>query len=162
MKIRILLPLAAAIAFTGAGPAAGAERVSASCVNSGPTVSEPIGDRDGHVLNLSTGTCVESGGPLDGIVSTQNAVWEGNAGRARLLSGDGIGRKPGALMAYRLLEGVIEPVMKDGKAVGWIATGKGVYTLAAGTAAAVAGRTFTWTTRPNGPRRYIVEAVLDD
>lgn len=156
-----LLPLIAATALAVCAAPVLGQPHGAACYNTGLNAPEPVGDHNGHSLQVSSGTCLESGGGLDGVVTTQNTIWEHDASGSRMLSGDGVGRKPGAFVAYRLLEGRMEPVMQDGKPVGWIAKGKGVYTLATGDLAHLTGKTFSWTTRPAGPRRYSIEAAVD-
>lgn len=153
--VGIAWALAAAAAV--AGPAH-----SAACYNNGPNAPEQVGDRQGHMFLVSSGTCLESGGVLEGTVTTQNTIWEIDSTGSKILSGDGVGRKPGALIAYRLLEGTMQTLMQDGKPAGWIAKGKGLYTLGTGEFSALTGKTFTWTTKPAGPRRYTIEAFIDD
>lgn len=150
-----------ALAVCATGASAGSEH-TAACYNTGLNAPEQLGDRNGHMLQVSTGTCLETGGGLEGMVTTQNTLWEHDPSGSKILSGDGVGRRPGGLVAYRLLEGSMQMIMKEGKPTGWIAKGKGVYTLATGDVAHLAGKTFTWTTKPMGSRRYQIDAIVDD
>lgn len=145
-----------------AGAAFGGSPHTASCYNTGLNAPEPVGDRQGHMIQVNAGTCRESGGEFDGLVTTQNTIWELDASGSKVLSGDGVGRKPNALIAYRLLEAKMEMVMQDGKPVGWIAKGKGLYTLATGDLAKYTGKTFSWTAKAAGYRGYSIETVSDD
>lgn len=140
----------------------GMETHTATCYSSGANTAEPVGDRDGHAIQAAAITCLESGGVFDGMVSTQNLIWEHDASGSKLLSGDGMGRKPGALVAFRYLEGGREPVMQDGKRVGWLVKGKGVFTLATGGMAAFSGKTFTWVLKRAAPGRTDVETTIED
>jgi hypothetical protein len=159
MKMRIAVPAAALLAMLGAAPAAGVERLSASCMNSAPAVAEPVGDRLGHAVQLVTATCTGSG--MDDVTTIQ-AVWEQDLARSQLLSGDGVVRQRGSLLAYHLSEGVQYPVIKEGRPAGWTATGRGIYTLATGAGAALLNRTFSWIARSTGPQRWLMERHLDD
>jgi hypothetical protein len=131
------------------------------CANAGANGMEPVGDREGHAVQVSHGTCRLVGGPLDGAVMATNTIWEHDKGAAKALSGDGVIRKPGAMAAYRLSSGTFAFVMKDGKVAGWTASGKAMYTMATGTAAALAGKSFSWTAQPTGASEYVIESVLD-
>lgn len=138
-----------------------AQSLKSTCMNVGAGTVEPVGDREGHALQVSEGTCMSEGGLLDGAVMTQNTIWEHDKGGSTILSADGVARKPGAIAAYRLTAGSLNMLMQDGKPAGWTASGKGVYTAAGGSAAALAGKTFSWTARATGPRSYAIETKLD-
>jgi hypothetical protein len=130
-----------------------------NCITSGGGGPEPVGE--GHVFWVSAATCVEEGGPLGGAVATQNAIWENVKGAGTLLSGDGVGRSPRGAMAYRNNSGTMKFIMQDGKPVGWEASGAGVYTMATGAAAAMKGKTFSWTAKATGPRTHVIEIKSD-
>ena len=135
---------------------------TATCYNTGLNAAEPIGDRQGHTVQVSAGTCRESGGEFDGLITTQSAIWEHDPSGSKMLSGDGVARKPGSLVAYRLLEATMQAVMQDGKPVGWIAKGRGLYTIGTGDLSKFSGKTFSWTAKPAGPRMYTIETISDD
>lgn len=130
-----------------------------SCINSGSGAAETVGE--GHVFWVSSAVCTEEGGPLGGAVATQNAIWENVKGTGTLLSGDGVGRSPRGVTAYRNNAGTMKMLMQDGKVVGWEATGAGVFTLATGPAAAFKGKAFSWTAKSTGHRTYTIESKLD-
>ena len=75
--------------------------------------------------------------------------WDGP--RAKELSGFGVGRKPGATLAFQDLDGQVDVTMADGKPAGWIATGHAIITMATGTWAPLKGKTLSWTEKPTGP-----------
>ena len=133
----------------------------AICNNIGGSAPEPVGDRDGHTLQVAEASCTVQGGPLDGAVLTQNTLWEYDKGVGNMLSSHGVYRKPGAMATYVNSAGTINLVMADGKVTGWTAAGKGRYAMASGSAGSLNGKTYSWTARPTGPRSYVVEATFD-
>lgn len=155
---------AVALSLTLAGSAAMAQSGTSSkslCISTGAAAMEPVGDREGHTLQNSLGTCRVEGAAFDGAVVTVYATWEQDKMTGTLLSGDGILRKPGALAAYRQLTGQRSLVVQDGKVVGWTATGKSVFTLAAGTFSAYAGKTFSWTAKSTAPNQFVIDSTID-
>lgn len=152
----LLLALGLAV---GAGGALSQTTWKANCISSGSGAPETVGD--GHVFWVSASTCVLVGGPLDGAVVTQNAIWENIKGAGTLLSGDGVVRKVGATAAYRNEGGAMKTLMQDGKPIGWEASGTTVYTLGAGSAASLKGKKSSWTAKATGPKTYVVENKLD-
>jgi hypothetical protein len=157
---RFLAASVSIVLMTGAGLAT-AQTTKANCMNAGPNIPEPLGDREGHAVQVSAGTCLNEGGLLDGTVTTQNTIWEMDKGALNILSADGVSRKPGTTVAYRVTSGALTFVMKDGKPAGWTAAGKGTYTMATGSAAALAGKNFSWTGYATGPRSYVLETKVD-
>ena len=138
-----------------------AQTSKSTCMNAGPNVPEPLGDRDGHAVQVSDGTCMTEGGLLEGTVMTQHTIWELDKGVLNILSAHGVSRKPGTTVSYRVTNGALTFMMKDGKPAGWTASGKGVYTLATGSAAALMGKTFSWNGSATGPRSYVIETKVD-
>ena len=125
-------------------------------------IAEPLKDREGHRVSAQTAGCIhEGGGAIDGAVSTQGVIWEMDANGGKLLSGDGVSRKLGVISVVKITEGTLAWVMKDGKVVGWTAEGKAVFTLAVDGAAELAGKSFSWKSRPTGPRSYVSEMTMD-
>ena len=163
MKTSIsVIKIMATVGLVLAASAAGAESWKLNCTNAGPNIPEPLRDRDKHSIMVQTATCIHEGGAaMDGAVSTQGVIWEHDANGSKLLSGDAVGRKPGATTAVRITEGTLTCVTKDGKVVGWTASGKGVFTLVVGGATELAGKSFSWTSRPTGPRTYVSDVTMD-
>ena len=159
---QILATSVAIVFLTGTGLAL-SQTTKTTCVNVGLGAPEPLGDRDGHAVQVSAGACTTEGGLLDGMVMTQNTIWEMDIdkGTAKILSGDGVSRKPGATVAYRSTNGELTFIIKDGRPAGWTVAGKGTYTLATGAAAGLAGRNFSFTGYATGPRSYVLESTLD-
>jgi hypothetical protein len=158
MKTSYGLLLAFGLAL-GAGGAFG-QSWKTSCTNSGAGGPEPLGS-DGRALSVASATCIADGGPMNGGVVTQNAIWEFDKGTGTVLSADGVVRKPGSTAAYKLTAGTINTLMQDGKPVGWTGSGTGVYTTGAGDGASLKGKTFSWTGKATGPRTYIIESKME-
>ena len=156
-----MLTICASLVLLASSGVAMAQSSKYTCMNVGPNLPEPLGDREGHVVSVADGGCTVEGGLLDGTVQTQHTIWEFDKGAGNILSGDGVSRKPGAAVAYRITAGSLSLLMKDGKPAGWNASGKGVYTLATGAAAALAGKTFTWTAYATSHRTYVMESKVD-
>lgn len=131
-----------------------------TCISGGAAAPEPLG-ADGRALAVANATCVTEGGPMSGGVATQTALWEVDKGKMLLLSGDGVVRKPGSILTYKLTNGALTLLMQDGKPAGWTGSGTGVYTTGSGEAALLKGKTFSWTGRATGPHRHVIESVLD-
>lgn len=161
----IAAPLTAAFALLVCvgGPTAHAQAITSksTCIGHGANWAEPVGDRDGHRLQVSEATCLVEGGPLDGAVVTQHTIWEIDKGTGTMLSSHGVNRKPGAMTAYANISGTLSFQMTDGRVTGWTASGKGRNMMATGSASSVAGKTYNWTARPTGPRTYVVELVYE-
>lgn len=133
------------------------------CTSIGPGTPEPLGDREGHGLSVASSVCTVEGGPLNGGITTQQVIWEGDRdkGASTLLSGDGVTRKPGTTAAFRNTAGTLTWVMKDGKPAGWTASGTGVMTMAVGEAASMKGKSISWIGKATGPRTYVIESKVD-
>jgi hypothetical protein len=131
------------------------------CLSTGSNAPEPLGDREGHAIQVSTATCKITGGLMDGAVVTQHTVWEIDKGTFTTVSGDNVARKPGALMVSRPTTGTLTMRMEDGRPTGWTATGKGVVAIAVGGAAPLAGKAYSWSGRATGPRDYVIEVKYD-
>ena len=118
---------------------------------------EPIGDREGHSILVSQGSCRIDGGPLSGGVSTDMSVCEWDGAKAVRLSVTGVIRKPGATVVYGGASANLTLAITDGKVRGWAASGQDKYLLATGSAAPLTGRSFTWTAKPTGAGQFAVE-----
>jgi hypothetical protein len=133
----------------------------AYCVIVGMSPMEPIGDRAGHALQVSTYSCRSEGGPMEGGVMTGTNIYEWDAGKAVILSGAGVGRKPGSMLSFQATEGTTALIMTDGKVTGVTASGKGVVKLASGSAAMLNGKTYSYTSRTISPVQFVIETTYD-
>jgi hypothetical protein len=148
-----------AIAFAAFAPDAVAQEVTikTACSIVGDAAPEPLGDRDGHAYSVETDTCLDQTGPFVGGVYTGTVIWEWNGPNAVLVSGSGVMRKPGATALAQFTEGKVELTLTDGKVTGATASGKGRWPIATGSAASLAGKTFTWASKGTGPATFAVE-----
>lgn len=131
------------------------------CTNVGTNWAEPVGDRDGHSLQVGDAACVVQGGPLDGAVTTQQVVWEYDKGVGTLLSSQAISRKPGAMAVSVGRAGKLTLQMSDGRVTGWTGNGSFTYAMATGAAASLDKKNATWTGRPTGNRTYLLEITTE-
>jgi hypothetical protein len=144
--------IVAVIAISALAPGAKAQETSHDiCRSIGGFTPEQLGDREHHALAINQESCQSVEGPTAGSVSNDITVMEWDGAHAKELSGFGVGRKPGATIAFQDLDGEVEITMTDGKPTGWMATGHSVVSLATGPWAALKGRTISWTARPTGP-----------
>ena len=75
----------------------------------GHPVQEPLGDREGHAIEVAQYSCrVESGAWVRGVM-TGTVTWEWDGPKATMLSGFGVTRGPGGTVAYKGSEGEITP-----------------------------------------------------
>ncbi len=154
---------AAALALGSAGAdAQSGSTVKLHCFSVGNGAPpEALGDREGHALSVGQVTCRVEGGPVDGGIFTGSTIAEWDKGSAVVLSASGVTRKPGAVLASQTTEGKQSLVMTDGKVTGMTGSGRGRYTLATGSAASLAGKTFSYTFNTTGPGQFLVEVKYD-
>lgn len=133
----------------------------AYCVNVGMNPMEPVGDRQGHALQVLNYSCRTEGGPMDGGVMTGVNITEWDAGKAVVLSGAGVGRKAGALASFQVTEGSTTLIMTDGKVTGMTSSGRGIMKHASGTASSLNGKTYSYTVRILSPGQFLIETTYD-
>jgi hypothetical protein len=152
----------AAFALVSAGAAAqSGATAKLYCHTVGNGAPEALGDREGHTVAVGQFTCRVEGGLTDGGILTGTTINEWDKGNAVVLSASGITRKPGAVTAYQILEGKQSLVMTDGKPTGITGSGRGRYTLATGSAASLAGKTYSYTFSTTGPGQFVVDVKQD-
>lgn len=123
---------------------------------------EALGDRPGHSIAIGEFTCIEEGGALDGGVmwGTQIYEWDGANGVGK--AGFGVTRGRGGKVIYVNTEMKNTLTMTDGKVTGFVATGRGHWPVATGTAASYAGKTYSYVAKPGpGPGRFVIETTID-
>lgn len=160
-RTAIATTLAALAAILPSAAFSQAPTLRTVCTNHGPNVVEPIPDREGQSLLAAEATCVIQGGPMDGAVESQSNLWHYDKGSGTLLAGHAVARRPGQIAAAMTTSGTLTFQMTEGRVTGWSATGKGRYLLGTAAAASLAGRSFSWTATPTGPRSYVVAVTLD-
>ena len=131
------------------------------CQNIGTGPQEPLGDREGHAVSVTSYTCRVEGGPLDGGVLTGTTIYEWDKTNAVGLSGNGVVRKAGGTAVYQLGEFKNSLTMADGKVTGFVGSGQGTYKMATGSAASLAGKTFSYVVRPNGSSQFVIDVKVE-
>ena len=131
------------------------------CQSVGSGTLEPLGDRDGHSISVAEQSCRVEGGLTDGGILTGTGITEWDKTNGVLLSGSGVTRKPGATTAYRNTEAKIALTLSDGKVVGSSGSGRGLFTMATGTAASLSGKTYTFTFKSVGPGQTVFDVKVD-
>jgi hypothetical protein len=97
---------------------------------------------------------------MSGGVQTGTDIWEWDGPNAVSVSGNGVTRKEGATVVYVSNSGKVALTMTDGKVTGWTASGQGRYAVAAGSAAPLAGKSYTWTAKSTGMGQFTQEDKL--
>jgi len=159
MRGDLFAAIAASIAFFSVMPQASADDDGFDCRYVGPNVLEPLGDRDGHGLHVIEISCTVTIGPLTGGTLTATLIWEADKNVGKLLAASGVIRKPGATAVYQLSDGKSQLVIKDGKIVDANASGHGSYPFAVGDAAALNGKTFSFSSYSTGPGEFAIEVT---
>lgn len=157
-----LAPIVVVLGLVAASPGAIAQGQTwrLTCSNHGNAVPEPLGDRPGHALQASESTCTVAGGPMDGGVTSQNAIWEVDGAKWTLIVSTSLTRRPDGRLLGLNTVGTLDVQMQDGRPVGWTASGQGKVALASGKAAALAGKAYTWTGRTTAPGVYILDVTM--
>lgn len=133
----------------------------AYCVHVGMNPMEPVGDRQGHALQVLNYSCRTEGGPMDGGVMTGTNITEWDAGKGVVLSGAGVGRKAGALASFQVIDGLTVLTMADGKVTGMTSSGRGVMKHASGAASSLNGKTYSYVVRVLTPSQFVIETTYD-
>lgn len=149
------------IALSASGFAQSGTTYKLHCTSVGYNPPEPLGDREGHAVAATQFSCRVDGGPWDKGVLTGSTIWEYDKTNAVALAGAGVTRKPGATSTYRNTEAKLALTMTDGKPTGFTGSGRGVYTMTTGSAAALAGKTYTFTFATSGPGQFVVDVKVD-
>ena len=155
------LAIAAAVVMCTSAYAQSATSFRFLCQNIGNHPPEPLGDREGHSVGVAQFTCRTEGGPLDGAILTGSQIWEYDKTNAVALTGSGVVRQRGAVAVYQNNEGKLALTLTDGKVTGSTGSGRGRYALATGAAAALNGKTYSYTFASTGPFQFVVDVKLD-
>jgi hypothetical protein len=153
----------AAIALAAAAPSAVAQEntFTLTCQDVGGGAPEPLGDREGHSILANDYSCRADSGLLSGGVWTGRAIWEFDRTTAVLISNTGVVRKPGATVVYQDTAAKLALTMTDGKVTGFASSGRGSYLMAIGSAASLAGKSYTWTEKSSGAGQFTVELKVE-
>jgi hypothetical protein len=115
--------IAAAIVLLAAAPSAVAEENTQPSIRQdiGVRTTEPLGDREGHMISTGGYSCHVNSGPTSGSAMTGSDTWEFDWPNAVMLSDSAVVLKQGAIVVYRGTEGKLALTMADGKVIGWTA-----------------------------------------
>jgi hypothetical protein len=150
------------VASTGVAQEAAAQvSVQFECRYVGVTSQEPIGDRDGHVLGMSSYSCRVVTGPHKGGVYTGTNVteWEGPTGI--YVSGSAVDRLAGGIVVSTITGGTLAYIMKDGKPVGVISNGTGRTAIDSGPGAPFAGKSFKFSSKTTGLNQFNIDVTYE-
>ena len=153
----------AAIALAAVAPSAAVAQdntFTLACQNIGGGAAEPLGDRADHSIFVNDYSCRFDSGPMKGGVSTANAILEFDGPNAVVVSGNGVVRAPGATVVYQEAGGKVALTMTDGKVTGFTASGQGSFRMATGSAASLAGKSYTFATKSTGQGQFAVEITV--
>jgi hypothetical protein len=152
----------AVITLAAAAPSAVAQdnTFTISCQNIGGGAAEPLGDRPDHSVLVSDYSCRADSGPLKGGVWTGNTIFEFDGPNAVVVSGNGVVRAPGATVVYQEASGKLALTMTDGKVTGFAASGQGSFRMATGSAASLAGKSYTFASKPTGQGQFAVDVTV--
>jgi hypothetical protein len=92
---------------------------------------------------------------------TSTSTWEFEKTDAILISSSAVFRKPGAIAVGRLSEGKIVLTITNGKVTGVTSWARGNWPIATGSAASLAGKSFTATGKDAGPGQFVLEYKVE-
>lgn len=118
--------------------------------------------RTGQPAELAQFTCRVRGGLLDGFVATGTNIWEPAPGGAVLIGSIVVARRADSAVVYEVEQASRKLADRDNPKGRWQGTGRGVYKLATGVAAPLAGKTFHSVARYEGPGAFTIESVVAD
>jgi len=97
---------------------------------------------------------------MDGALLTGDSISEWDKNEGSSLSGNAVMRKPGGFAVYQDVEGKFTLTVTDGKITGATGSGSVHYLIATGSAAPLAGKTVTYTTKTTGPYEWEADATV--
>jgi hypothetical protein len=158
-----VLGLAAVIAFAAFAPSAGAQQMSFKmiCQDVGAFAPEPVGDHEGHMMSVDRYSCRMESGPMNGAVVSGGDVTNWDKGVGVEVLGNAAVRKPGGFGVYQDTEGKIALTIADGKVTGFTGNGKVHWVVATGSAAPLAGKTFSYTIKSTGAGQWEANAMSE-
>ena len=123
---------------------------------------EPLGDREGHSLQIAESTCRIEGGPLDGAVGNISGIYEWNGPNAvGLAAGQGVYRKPGVHAAWINTDHKLALTMVDGRPVGASFNGRGRFLQVTGSAAVLSGKPYYFVGKTTGPGQFVFDLTME-
>jgi hypothetical protein len=118
---------------------------------------------EGQAAEMTHFTCRITGGLLDGFVVHGTNIWEPKKGGERSLLGSlAFAQKAGSTIVYEVNQGGRKfPTSKD-SSVRWESASLGSFRLATGSAAPLAGKSFSSVARYTGPGTFIIDNMIND
>ena len=142
-------------------PAQPVGSMKSTCQDVGMSGREVLGDREGHAVTVGQYSCKNDGGITDGSLMSGMVIWEWDKTSAVMQGGNGVIRKAGAFAVYQNAEGKVSLTVVDGKVTGLTGTSKGVYKMATGGMASLAGKSFTSTFKSIGGGQFVIEQSIE-
>jgi hypothetical protein len=155
--------IVAAVVFAAFAPGAIAEELSFKliCQDIGAGANEPVGDHENHVISVDQYSCRMETGPMSGAVLTGSDVIEWDNTNGVEVLGSAAVRKPGGFAVYQDMEGKFAVAIADGKVTGFSGAGKVHWVVATGSAAPLAGKTFSYTMKSTGAGQWEADATSE-
>jgi hypothetical protein len=153
-----------AVAWAAFAPSVVAEELSFKQICQevgGAGEPQPAGDREGHFISVDHYSCRMEGGPMDGAVVTGGDVTDWDKSTGTLVLGEAVVRKPGGFAAYQDAAGTVVLTIADGKVTGATGAGKVHWVVATGSAAPLAGKTFSYTFKTTGAGQWEADATSE-
>jgi hypothetical protein len=126
------------------------------------TMQVPQMGREGQSARLSHFTCRIRGGLLDGFTATGTNLLEHHEEGARLVGSTVIAQKKDSTLAYEVNDARRRLRKSKDGTVRWESTGTGVYRHATGSAAPLAGKSFTASVKSTGTQTFTIDSVVSD
>jgi len=159
--IRALAPIALAALTAMPALAAANTRSHFDCRVTGSTRLDRLG-RNGQPAELSEFTCRVSGGLLDGFVANGTNIWEQGEDHDELLGSIVIVRKGDAAVVYEVQHATRRTPDPQRRGASREGTGYGLFKMATGSAAPLAGRSFRSVARSGAGGTFTVDTVVGD
>ena len=147
----------AAIALTAVAPSAAGQcnmdSHSFASTLGRPLCLSPLDNREGHAIRIARSVARRTllGHQRRHLYELPHL----RNGQSEWRSALGRRRPPQArrTVVFQLGEGKLAPIITDGKVTGVTGTGRGSYVMAVGTSSSLAGKSFTYSSKPDGPGR---------
>lgn len=160
--IRTLVLAGALVALGAPLSSAAGTQYHSDCRVVDTTKLEHFGSQ-GQPAEMTHFTCRITGGMLDGFVVTGTNIWEPEKEGGRILVGSlAVAQKAGSTVVYEVNQGARKLQTSKGPSAGWESNSLGSYRLATGSAAPLAGKTFSSVARSTGPGTFTIDNTIDD
>ena len=159
--IRAVAPIALAALTAMPALAAANARSHFDCRVTSSTRLEHLG-REGQPAELSEFICRVTGGLLDGFVATGTNIWEYGKDHDELIGSIVIVRKADSAVVYEVQHATRRMPPPQRRGAPREGTGYGLFKMATGSAAALAGKSFRSVARAGAAGTFTVDTVVGD